>query len=390
MQYPGAGKLPRDQNSVPAMGAASLTDVNANTVNATILPLVIDDATNRLLVTAIVTSNALPTGAATLAEQQSQTTKLTSIDGKLPVLGQALAASSVPVVLTAAQLATLTPLSSVIVTNAGTFAVQATPVAQADTFMLGGVNVKEINGVAPLMGAGNTGTGSPRVTIASDQASIPVAATLSNETTKVLGVTRTADGAGNLLTSNSTTFTAKFGLDNNLLGVLGTAFTAAGKINIHGGVATNVAITDNPINQGAQAVSSENAAVTTARQVQLVADLVGKLIVMPYANPENFVNGTTAAITDTTSTAIIASAGGSLRNYITQVTVTNSHATQGTFVKILDGATIIHEGYAAAAGGGFTATFPTPLRGTAATAVNAQPVTTGANIIASASGYKGV
>lgn len=40
------------------------------------------------------------------------------------------------------------------------------------------VNVAQINGVTPLMGAGNTGTGSPRVTIASDQASIPVAATL--------------------------------------------------------------------------------------------------------------------------------------------------------------------------------------------------------------------
>jgi len=37
-----------------------------------------------------------------------------------------------------------------------------------------GVNVSQINGVTPLMGAGNTGTGSPRVTIASDQAAIPV------------------------------------------------------------------------------------------------------------------------------------------------------------------------------------------------------------------------
>lgn len=32
------------------------------------------------------------------------------------------------------------------------------------------VNVAQINGVTPLMGAGNTGTGSPRVTIATDQA----------------------------------------------------------------------------------------------------------------------------------------------------------------------------------------------------------------------------
>jgi len=38
------------------------------------------------------------------------------------------------------------------------------------------VNVSQINGVTPLMGAGNTGTGSPRVTIASDQAAVPVKA----------------------------------------------------------------------------------------------------------------------------------------------------------------------------------------------------------------------
>lgn len=42
---------------------------------------------------------------------------LASIDSKVPALGQALAAASVPVVLTAAQLSTLTPLSSVGVTQ---------------------------------------------------------------------------------------------------------------------------------------------------------------------------------------------------------------------------------------------------------------------------------
>ncbi len=165
----------------------------------------------------------------------------------------------------------------------------------------------------------------------------------------------------------------------------------AGTLGVGGNVATNVAIGTNPINLGAQAVSSENTAVTATRMAQLVTDLVGKLIVLPFANPENFVNGTTAAITDTTTTSIIASAGGSLRNYITDLTVTNSHATVGTFVKITDGAsTILWEGYAAAAGGGFAKSFSVPLRGTAATAVNAICVTTGANVIVSAGGYKGV
>jgi hypothetical protein len=352
-------------------------------------------------------------------------------------------------------------------TTASNLNAYATLQTQTDTVMVGGVNVKEINAVTPLMGNGTTGTGSLRVTVASDNTAFAVnaAATLAAETTKTIGVVRNADGAGNLLTSNSSTYTAKFGLDMNLLGTLGTAFSTAGKIdvkgadgdvfvrqttgsNLHvvtdsgtittvstvtavtsitnalpagsnllgkvttdqtthgtsdlvaaditkvaGGVvtATNVAITDAPLNIGAQAVSSENSAITTARKAQLVTDLVGKLITLPYANPENFITGTTAAIVDTTTTQVLASAGGALRNYITAVIVTNSHATVGTFVKITDGAsTIMWEGYAAAVGGGFAISFPVPLRGTAATAVNAICVTTGANVIVSACGYKGI
>lgn len=65
------------------------------------------------------------------------------------------------------------------------------------------VNVSQINGVTPLMGNGVTGTGSQRVTIASDNTAFSVNATLSAETTKVIGVVRTADGSGNLLTSTA-------------------------------------------------------------------------------------------------------------------------------------------------------------------------------------------
>ncbi len=60
-----------------------------------------------------VSSSALPSGAATSAKQDTGNTSLASIDGKTPALGQALAASSVPVVLTAAQLSTLTPPAAI-------------------------------------------------------------------------------------------------------------------------------------------------------------------------------------------------------------------------------------------------------------------------------------
>lgn len=61
----------------------------------------------------------LPTGAATSALQTTGNTSLGSIDTKTPALGQALAAASTPVVLTAAQITTLTPLSTV-TANQGT------------------------------------------------------------------------------------------------------------------------------------------------------------------------------------------------------------------------------------------------------------------------------
>jgi len=61
----------------------------------------------------VVSSSALPSGAATSANQDTGNASLSSIDGKTPALGQALAAASVPVVLTAAQVSTLTPPAAI-------------------------------------------------------------------------------------------------------------------------------------------------------------------------------------------------------------------------------------------------------------------------------------
>jgi hypothetical protein len=167
----------------------------------------------------------------------------------------------------------------------------------------------------------------------------------------------------------------------------------AGTLAVGGNAATNVAIGSNPLNTGAQAVAAENSAVTTGRMVQLVADLVGKLIVLPYANPENFVAGAiTTAMTATTSTSLVAAPAAGLRNYITQITVSNAHATVGTDIVIQDGSggATLYTIPAAAGYGGATLTFPVPLRQpTTATALFCANVTTGASTKVSASGYKG-
>jgi hypothetical protein len=110
--------------------------------------------------------------------------------------------------------------------------------------------------------------------------------------------------------------------------------------------------------------------------------------VSPFALPSSYIYGATAKIEDTNAAALFASAGGSLRNYVTSLVVTNSDATVGTVVEIRDGTvTVMFRGYAAPAGGGFAIAFPTPLRGSAATAVNVYCITTSSEVYVSATGY---
>lgn len=148
-----------------------------------------------------------------------------------------------------------------------------------------------------------------------------------------------------------------------------------------------------PVKVGGRARSSEITPVANNDRTDLLTDLVGKLITLPYANPENFVSGAiTSAMTGTTSTSLIAAPASGLRNYITQITVSNAHGTVGTDVVIQDGSggTTLYTIPAAALYGGAVLTFPVPLRQpTTATAIYCANVTTGASTKVSASGYKG-
>jgi hypothetical protein len=83
--------------------------------------------------------------------------------------GQATMANSQPVAIASDQ--TVIPVSD----NAGSLTVDGTVSITANS----SVNVAQINGVTPLMGNGTTGTGSPRVTIASDNTAFTVNAAQS-------------------------------------------------------------------------------------------------------------------------------------------------------------------------------------------------------------------
>lgn len=116
-------------SALQTTGNTSLSSIVSNQTNGTQITQIaagtaiigkidIDQTTPGTTNGVVVNSSALPTGASTLVAQTTGNTSLNSIDSKTPSLGQALAASSVPVVLTAAQISTLTPLTSVTVTQA--------------------------------------------------------------------------------------------------------------------------------------------------------------------------------------------------------------------------------------------------------------------------------
>lgn len=165
----------------------------------------------------------------------------------------------------------------------------------------------------------------------------------------------------------------------------------AGNIMVAGGYAQGSTTAGQNLSPVGGRTLSTTPTDTTAKTNEPVLSLNGATVVAPYALADSLVQGTTAAMTGTTSTSLVASPGGSLRNYITNITCVNSHATVGTFVTVQDGSggTALYTLAAAAVFGGSTITFPAPLRQpTAATALFVADVTTGANVICSASGFK--
>jgi hypothetical protein len=116
------------------------------------------------------------------------------------------------------------------------------------------------------------------------------------------------------------------------------------------------------------------------------ASIIGAVPVTLYTTPGSIVSGVTSVITGTTSVQVLAPASGGQRNYITQILVTNGAAV-GTFVNLYDATNVIYSGYAAASGGGFALSFPSPLRQSSIAGNFSALTTTQASVVVSASGY---
>lgn len=211
-------------------------------------------------------------------------------------------------------------------------------------------NTTQLGGTAIDTNSGNKSGGTQRVILATDSVALTTAGLFS------VKVDQTTVGTTNAVSI------AQIGANTVVTG------GANGSISIGGTVAQNVAITQNPVIVGGSGVSAEPTVVTTGRSMQWVGDLYGKQIVSPYAGRDNWVKGT-ATTTGTSDTSVVASAGGSLRNYMTDLSIANTGATT-SLITIKDGSAGATLWYTIApAGGGSNKTFNSPVRGTAATAI---------------------
>lgn len=166
-------------------------------------------------------------------------------------------------------------------------------------------------------------------------------------------------------------------------------------VSVNGGqVAHAAAISGNPVREAGRARTSNYVAVANDQTADYVTTAVGAQVIKPYSIPEADWSYAAASggIVNTADNALIAAAGAGIRNYLTALSIQNSHATVSTEIVVKDGAsTVIWRGYAAAGSNpanNIDITFPTPLKSTAATALNVACITTGSAVYVNAQGYQ--
>jgi hypothetical protein len=155
-------------------------------------------------------------------------------------------------------------------------------------------------------------------------------------------------------------------------------------------VAHDAVDSGSPYKFGAKAIAGLSGAtlVAAADRTNLYAGLDGALITRPHCGLEDLISGV-AAITDGSSTSVIASAGAGVKNYITSVMIANTSATAVT-VDLRDGAagSVKATLPVPANTSGVVTNWPVPLGFSAATAVCADPSAAASTITVTLLGFK--
>jgi hypothetical protein len=157
---------------------------------------------------------------------------------------------------------------------------------------------------------------------------------------------------------------------------------------VQGGVAHDAADDATaPVKVGGRAIAALSGAtlVASADRAQAQMDLDGALLVRADRALGDVASGN-ASNNDGSSTAIITAGGAGVKNYLTDITITNTSASN-IYVEIKDGATVRWT-FPVPANAGVTHSWATPLAGTANTAWNFHPSAATTTIICSASGFR--
>lgn len=159
--------------------------------------------------------------------------------------------------------------------------------------------------------------------------------------------------------------------------------------SVSGDVAHDAVDAGEPVKIGAIATASLNGGtnVSASDRTNLKAGLDGALIVRD-GSLEDIATATPIAITDGSSTSLIAAQGAGVKTYITDITICNTSATAVT-VDLRDGAAgAVKWTFPVPAGGGVTHSFRRPIAFSANTAVCADPSASASTITVSANGFK--
>lgn len=162
------------------------------------------------------------------------------------------------------------------------------------------------------------------------------------------------------------------------------------------GSAHDAAVSGAPHRVGARALTANYTAVSTGDTADLIATLVGALITKPYTIPEgewSYAAANLGIVNTTTAVTIKTAAGAGIRNYITSLDIMAEALGTATELAIRDGAggTVLWRTKIGTGGltSGRSIEFPVPLKGTANTLLEVVTLTasgTGA-VYVNAAGY---
>ena len=168
---------------------------------------------------------------------------------------------------------------------------------------------------------------------------------------------------------------------------LNATVVGSGNFTVVGPGAHSAASSGNPVRVAGRVNTAVDTTLVAGDTADLFVSSSGQLVQKPYASAELDWQYT-GVLTTTTAQAVRAAGAAGVRNYVTGLQYQNTNATTTT-VLVLDGATLVAQ-YNAPANMAVPAVigFATPLRGTAATALNVNCGTAAANLLVNVQGFQ--